>query len=880
MRTEYIIAAFAAACALGATGALGASRAAVASPASIASRAPIASLARATPQAGSRAERVEDLLGRMTLEEKIGLLGGWREYQVKGIARLGIPDLVTSDGPAGCRGGGEATAYPAPICLAATWNTELAFEFGEAIGRDCRARGVHVLLAPAVNICRSPICGRNFEYMGEDPHLTSRMSVSVIRGIQSRGVAATVKHFAANNQEYNRSETSSEVDERTLREIYFPAFKSAVVEGGAACVMSGYNLLNGVHCTQDGPLNNGVLKGEWGFDGVLMSDWGATRDGVRAALGGLDLEMPRGVHMSPESLLAAMDEGTLSESLIDEKVRRIIGTAARMGFLDREELDPAIPLDDPASAAVALEVAREGIVLLKNEGRLLPLDLDELGSLLVVGPNADPTPLGGGGSSYTTPFRRVSVLEGIRARAQGRAEIEHVERDDVYALELVDLDRFEESVFYHRDEEGGVARGLAADYFANASLAGEPVRTGVIERVNFDWRQFAPEGLPRDRFSARFTGFIVPEATGPHALAARADDGIRVYLNDEPVFDEWSRGAPRGWRVIRDLTAGREYAVRIECYDDEGLAEARFGWGPVRVRRDVIDRICAMARGAGAVVLCLGFDRYSEKEGRDRSYRLPGLQEALVARVAEANPRCVVVLNSGGGVRTSTWIDRVPAVLEAWYLGQEAGTALAGILLGEVNPSGKLPITFEARYEDVPSAPYYHATDGKTFYREGVLVGYRGFDKNGVAPLFPFGHGLSYTSFTYMDLRVEPVEGGGPVEGTGTPDATSPGRPLASVSFSVENTGGVAGAEVAQVYVRDVESSVPRPPKELKAFKRLYLNPGESRRVVVTLDARDLSYWDAGEGRWRLESGTFEVLVGASAGDIRLRGDYFCREER
>lgn len=818
----------------------------------------------------SSAQRAEALLERMTLEEKVALLGGWRGYQVKGVERLGIPDLVMSDGPAGCRNAGESTAYPAAICLAATWSTDLAFDFGAAIGRDCRARGVHVLLAPAVNICRSPVCGRNFEYMGEDPYLISRMAVSAIRGIQSQGVAATAKHFVANNQEYDRSETSSEVDERTLREIYFPAFRAAVREGDVACVMSGYNLLNGVRCTEDVALNNGVLKGEWGFDGVLMSDWGATRDGVRAALGGLDLEMPRGVHMSPESLLADVDDGTLPESVIDDKVRRILWTAARMGFLDREQLDPAIPRDDPASAEVALEIARRGVVLLKNDGGLLPLDLDNVGSLLVVGPNADPTPHGGGGSSYTVPFRAVSVLEGIEAQAAGRAVIDYVERDRVYVLELLDLERFEGSDFYHRDVDGGLAPGLKAEYFANPSLIGPPASTEVIERANLDWKQFSPEGVPRDGFSARLNGLIIPEVSGPHAFAVRCDDGIRVYLNDEIIFDEWSESAPREWGVKRDLRAGEEYAVRVEFYDREGLAEARFGWGPVKVYDDVIGRICGLARAADAVILCIGFDRHSEKEGRDRSYRLPGLQEALVARVAEANPKCVAILNSGGGVRTSTWIDRVPALLQAWYPGQEGGTALAEILFGKVNPSGKLPVTFEAAYEDVPSADYYHAVDGKTLYGEGVFVGYRGFDESGTAPLFPFGHGLSYTSFSYSDLRIEPLGETG----------SGPERPLVSVSFSVENTGGLAGAEVAQVYVRDVESGVPRPPKELKGFKRLYLDPGSSERVSVALGAGDLSYWDPREDRWRLERGRFEILVGSSAGDIRLRGDYFCREER
>lgn len=870
---------------------------------------------------------------RMSRDEKLRMLGGRLEFRVRGVERLGVPDIIMSDGGAGVTAGEASTAYPAPICLAATWNRELAERVGAAMAGDCRARGVHVLLAPAVNICRSPLCGRNFEYLGEDPFLSSEISASLARGIQSGGVAATVKHFAANNQEYDRHGTSSEVDERTLREIYLPAFEAAVTEAEAACVMSAYNKLNGVYCTENRFLNVETLKGEWSFDGILMSDWGATHNALRAAEAGLDLEMPRARHMSPDSVLRALRSGALTDSVVDDKVRRILGTIVRMGFADRDQADPSAPLDDPLSAAAALDVAREGIVLLKNEGGVLPIDREEVRTILVVGPNAMPTPHAGGGSSYVDPFRAVSILEGVREIAgKGLAArgpvVEHVERDELYVLELVNEQSFEESVFHHRDAARDLKPGLRAEYYGNPSLDGEPLWTEVVERVNFNWGGRGPgepsgpggtldsgggpyssgghgpgERGPAERlsdgFSVRLTGLIVPETSGPHILTARADDAMRVFLEDEPLIEGWAEGSTPVGRVRRELKAGGEYAIRIEYREEKGAAEVGFGWSPLRVEEDVIERICDRARSADVVIACVGFDRHTEKEGKDRSYRLPGLQEMLLDRVLDANPRSIVIVNSGSGVRTAPWIHRAAAVLQAWYAGQEGGTAIAEMLFGEVNPSGKLPVTFERRYEDVPSADHYHPEDGKTYYREGLFVGYRGFDAAAAEPLFPFGHGLSYTTFSYEDLEITPSRGdsadrseessGGPGPGAalerledakrsgGTPradDDGGPDRPVVVVSFVLKNTGRVPGAETAQLYVRDVEASVPRPHKELKGFEKVFLAPGESRSVAIALCADAFSFWDPGERAWRVELGTFEILVGASAGDIRLLGSY------
>ncbi|MCB2155260.1 glycoside hydrolase family 3 C-terminal domain-containing protein [bacterium] len=789
-------------------------------------------------------KRANEILGQMTLEEKIDYIGGDREFYIRPIERLGLPEIKMADGPIGVRNYGKATAYPASIALASTWNVDLAERFGRAIGRDSRARGVHILLAPGVNITRSPLCGRNFEYCGEDPFLAGRIATATIRGVQGEEVLATVKHLAVNNQEYERHHVSSEVDERTLREIYLPAFEAAVQDGEVACVMNAYNLLNGEHCTENNWLNNVWLKSECGFDGILMSDWVSCYDAIGCANGGLDLEMPDARYMNRENLLPAIERGLVNEATIDDKVLRILRTIIGAGFLDRPQLDESIPMDDPVSAQVALEIARQGIVLLKNQNETLPLNEKTLKKIAVIGPNAGPGVPVGGGSSHVGAFHTVSMLEGIQHRAGDAIEVVY-ESGNV----VPNVGAMAKACAFEHEVDGSTAPGLMTEYFANMELSGEPARRDVTETLSFNWNHKAPEGLPREKFSVRWTGRIRPTESGNHWFVARADDGVRVWLDGELILDDWSDHAPRVCETFRTLEANRAYDIRIEFYQNAGGANMEFGWIPVVGERD--SAAVAAAREADAVIVCAGFDWSSEGEGSDREFILPGKQDELIEHIVAANPNTIVVLNSGGAVDMTRWVDRVPAVLQAWYPGQEGGTALAQILFGDQSPSGKLPQSFERELKDNPSAPYYHSEDGRTtHYREGIFIGYRGYEANNVAPLFCFGHGLSYTSFEYSGLEIDGKR----------------------VTFTITNTGSRPGAEIAQLYVADREASVKRPPKELKGFARVELQPGESREVSIDLNDRAFAFYDVDAKDWIVEPGDFEILVGSSSQDIRAKG--------
>jgi len=791
----------------------------------------------------------------MTLEEKIDYIGGYAGFNIRAVPRLDMPEIRMADGPMGLRVEGvPATAYPADIALAATWNLRLAKAMARGMARDARARGIHIVLVPGVNLHRSPLCGRNFEYLGEDPHLASRFAVRFIRSMQGEGVAATVKHFAANNQEYDRNRVSSDLDERTLRELYLPAFEAAVREAKVACVMNGYNLVNGIHCTEHDELNNRILKGEWKFDGVLMSDWDSTWDAVGAANGGLDLEMPSGKFMNRANLLPALEDGRVKLETIDDKVRRILRMAVRMGFFERPEADLSIPLYDPSTARIALDIARESIVLLKNEGPLLPLDRKALRRIAVIGPNAHPAVWGGGGSSRVVPFRTVSVLDAVTALAGPAVEVHY----DSGGLSDDPAPLFKNAVFTHLDADGAPREGLWAEYFATLDLTGDPVVKRVDLKAHLDWERKREDWLPAEGFSIRWTGRIEVPASALCAFATRCDDGIRVWLDGELIIDDWSIHPPRVTLVARRLEAGRPYDVRIEYFDAGGGAVAQFGWGPVP--DPAHSTAVRLAKEMDAVVMCVGFNERTEGENSDRTFELPPGQAELIRAVADANPRTIVVLNAGGAVATEGWLGQVPALLHTWYPGQEGGTALAEILFGRINPSGKLPCTFEKRLEDNLSTPYYHASDGSTVYREGVMVGYRGFDHHSVEPLFPFGHGLSYTAFEYRGLQIEIVGRGA--------------KAKMVVCFEVANSGLLGGLETAQVYVEPLDDPDPlRPVRVLAGFIKVKLARGRKRVVRLRVDPAAFSIFDVERKHRRAVPGRYRLHVGASSRDLRLQSD-------
>jgi beta-glucosidase len=802
----------------------------------------------AASQAATEA-RVDSMLKQLSLEEKIDLLGGLDSFYIRAIPRIGLPRLKMADGPLGVRNYGPSTVFGG-IGLAATWDPALAQRVGAVIGEDARARGVHFMLGPGVNIYRAPLCGRNFEYFGEDPFLSSRTAVAYIEGMQSQGVSATVKHFMGNNSEYDRHNTDSIIDERTMREIYLPVFEAAVKEAHVGAVMDSYNLTNGQHMTQNSYLNTDVAKKEWGFTGIMMSDWTSVYDAVAAANSGLDLEMPSGKFMNRANLLPAVKAGKVTEATIDDKVRRILRTAINFGWLDRDQTDLSIPKLNPKGRQVDVEAARAGMVLLKNDGNLLPLEKGKIHSIAVIGPDAYPAQPGGGGSAEAKPFTPVSYLEGVANYLGSDAKV-------YYERGLPTFDEIAKDTEFTTEATGG-RPGLKTEFFTNLTLSGTPAVTRTDKHVNYQPAR-GDDGAAGN-ISIRWSGYFTPTTPGDYLVFVQGpgeNGGYRLYVDQKLIFDNWKDRYVFVSQVSMPLAAG-PHQIEFDYHAKSGWGKTTANLGIVRPETLVSAEAKSLASSADAVVLAVGFDTASEGESGDRTFRLPPGQDELINQMAAANKNTIVVVTSGGGVDMSAWLDHVPALFEAWYPGQEGGTALAQLLFGEFNPSGRLPISIERRWEDNAVHDSYYPKDGekKVEYTEGIFVGYRHFDKSGIKPLFPFGYGLSYTTFAYKNLAVSPAAG----------------SENATVAFDVTNTGTRAGSDVAQVYVGDKHASVPRPVKELKGFARVELNPGETKHVEITLNRRAFSYYDVNRRKWTVAPGDFDIYVARSAAEIELTG--------
>ncbi|MGB6430633.1 MAG: glycoside hydrolase family 3 C-terminal domain-containing protein [Candidatus Acidiferrales bacterium] len=798
--------------------------------------------------------RVDSILSKMTLDEKIDLISGVDGFFIRGVPRLGVPRLKMADGPIGVRNYGPATTMAGGVALAATWDPDLAVRVGTQIGRDARAKGVHFVLGPGVNIYRAPMNGRNFEYLGEDPFLASRIAVGYIDGMQSQGVSSTIKHFMGNNSEFDRHNTNDLIDERTLRELYLPVFEAAVKEAHVGAVMASYNLTNGQHMTQNSILDTDILKKEWGFQGVLMSDWDATYDGVAAANAGLDLEMPSGKFMNRQTLEPAIQQGLVSQATIDDKVRRILRDAVRFGWLDRDQLDLSIPRYNQQGREVALQGARESMVLLKNDGAVLPLNKSAIHSVAVIGPDYYPAVPVGGGSARVEPFHAISFLEGIGNYLGPNVKVFSA-RGVPTVSELAAATQFSTAA-------DGAQSGLNAEYFASSDLTGAAVVTRVDAHVNFG---MGSNMQPAEHtLSARWSGYFTPVAAGAHDVVVQStgEGGgfYRLFVDDTLVLDHWKLSTARLNYATLDLTAA-PHKIVLEQRGRSGWLGGEFRMGIVAHDSYVDPAAKQLAASADVVVVAAGFDPESESEGSDRTFGLPPGQDELIQAMAAANKNTIVVLTSGGGVDMRAWLDRVPALIEAWYPGQEGGTALAEILFGDVDPSGRLPVTFDRSWDESPVHDSYYPAEGTTSvaYSEGVFSGYRGYDHAGRKPLFPFGFGLSYTTFSFSHLVI-------------TPSSSTDGH--CDVSFDVTNTGTREGAEVAEVYVGDKHASVPRPPKQLEGFAKVDLQPKETRRVTVSLTKRSLSYYDVAGKSWRADPGEFQVLVGSSDEQIELRGAF------
>ncbi len=669
---------------------------------------------------------VDSLISLMTVSEKIEFISGYKNFNIKGLKRLKIPQVKMADGPMGLNGHGKATAFPASICMAASWNPNLIEKMAGAIAIEAKSKGIGILLAPGVNMYRVPQCGRNFEYYGEDPFLASRIAVSFIKGVQGHGVIATVKHFVANNQDYDRHRVSSNIDERTLHEIYFPVFKAAVKEADVGSVMTSYNLLNGIHTSESNYLINEVLKKKWGFKGFVISDWLSVYS-IKSFWAGLDMEMPRPQFMNRKNILPIIKKSVKAMSVLDDKVRRILETCNRFNLYGQK--GKVCSVNRRKHEELSKQVALEGFVLLKNENRILPLNKNIPKRVLILGPNASYTPFSGGGAAMIDAHKMVSFLQGIKKNAPLNYKVD--------------------------------------------------------------------------------------------------------YLSVEGMYHQYSSINFKKFR--RELSAVKDY---------------------------------------DAVIVCVGFNPESEGEAFDRPFSLPKNQNLLINEVSKLNRNIIITINAGGGVHMP-WIDKIKALLFTWYPGQAGGEALGKIIFGKKNPSGKLPISIEKEWKDNAAYRSYnadHAVSGaKPFYtlygkphkveqmdyREGIFTGYRHFDKEKADPLFAFGYGLSYTSFKISDISVN--------------KRIVRQNDILKMKITVENVGNTSGAETVQIYIRDIISSIPRPKKELKAFRKVYLESGEKTVLNILIRPNMFAFYHPDKHDWIVEDGDFEILVGNSSDNIAIR---------
>lgn len=821
------------------------------------------------------AEWADAVVAALSLDEASTLVAGADAWHTRAIERDGVavPSLKVTDGPNGARGDatGQVTAacFPVGTALAATWNTELLAEVGAALAEEAISKGAQVLLGPTVNIHRSPLAGRNFECYSEDPHLSARLAVAFVEGLQARGVGACVKHFICNDSEYQRMTIDSVVDERSLREIYFPPFEAAVREAGAWSVMGAYNRVNGVYACANRRLITDLLKGELAFDGVVISDWGAVHDTVATADAGLDLEMPGPPVHFGGALADAVRSGAASRAVVDDKVRRLLRLMWRTGLVGAPARGPEVADDRPAHRALARRAAAESIVVLKNEG-VLPLSTAAFQRLAVIGPNAEVGTFQGGGSSFVRPHYVVHPAEALRQRAGSGVDVSVETGCEIHRY----APQPAADHFVALDDDG---RGLRIEYFDGDEPEGDPVGTRSVRFVNWVWWGRVPDVADPQRFAARWTGTYVAQRSGRHVFELASTGRCRMSVDGALVVDNWTAPVPgdiffsRGSREVTgalDLVAGERVELCVEfsstgLTDEAGPAAIHFGVVPPGAD-DLLDRAVAAAAEADMVIAIVGTNGDFETEGSDRAtMALPGRQDELVERVVRANPRTVVVLNTGSPV-SMPWVDAVPAVIQAWFGGQELGNALADVLFGDVDATGRLPTTFPRALEDNPAFHHYPGEGGAVRYGEGIFVGYRGYDASGVEPLFCFGHGLSYTTFEYGGLACSLT---GP--GRSTPDGVR--GVVVDVSVTVTNTGDRAGAEVVQLYVRDLESSLDRPDRELRAFTKVRPEPGRSEVVTFRLGDRSFAAFHPDRDAWVVEPGAFEIIVGSSSRDPRAR---------
>lgn len=838
-------------------------------------------LAAVTPATGNAVEaRVSSILDNMNQSEKINFTRVNDGHMIPPLLKWGIKGTVAYDSSMGVHVNNATfgAQYPSQSALAATWSINRAKEFGLAIAYETRISGGQQMLSPGVNLYRTPYNGRSAEYAsGEDPFIGAVLAPAVVNGIQAQGIQASGKHYLANEQEANRQAVNVVVDERTLRELYLPGFESMVKNANVASIMCGFNKINGDYACENHHLITDVLKGEWGYQGTVISDFNAIHDAFKGAWAGTDIDMPSGLQFTEANLMPYVWSGQLSQNVIDDKVKRNLRAIVSYDF--QENLNTAKTLDHPEyGQRASLNTARESIVLLRNEktsaGKpLLPLARDA--RIAVIGDWAYQAPASPFGTANSPPNSYVTELSGLQQLASSSANVTY----------LSDLSLNPKASVWFQPAVGSNNvnnAGVKAEYFANTSFSGSPAVTRVEPGVNLNWTTGTNEtnagttavsgfSPTPGAFSARYTATIKPTVSGAQVFKVRADGPYKLWVNDELVLQ--SDGVPYSGDVVNALTtsgktaalvAGKSYSVKLEYQRIQGnfipalggVTGVQMSWAALRPPKDLSKY--------DAVVIATGSNYEHEGEGSDHGFELPDQQAELISFVTKANPNTIVVMHGGGSMDMQPWANKVGASLQAWFPGQQGGQALAEILFGKVNPSGKLPITIDKKIEDNPSYASYpdpaayrgdHALTEMT-YSEGLYMGYRGYDKKHAKPLYPFGYGLSYTTFGYSDLKL-------------STNVMAPGSTV-DVTFKVTNTGDKAGFEVAQLYVHPNKPAVDRPEKELKGFTKVYLQPGESKTVSIPIDSRSLAYYVEKTDSWDVDAGKFKILVGPDSEDLPL----------
>ena len=804
--------------------------------------------------------KAKNLIKELTLDEKVTLLSGFNNWYTNKIERLNIPSIKMSDGPNGVRGDGtsgkSSACFPCPILMGSTWNEDLFYEIGEALGEEANDKDVDVLLGPTINLHRHPLGGRHFENYSEDPFLVGKLAIAYVKGVQSKKVSACLKHFIANDTEFERHTSSSNVDERTLREVYLLPFEMAVKEGNSKSVMSAYNKLNNIYCSSHKELLIDILKKEWNFDGYVVSDWGAALETVENAHGGLDLEMPGPGNTWGKKLLEAVTEGLVDEEVINDKVERILNIAEFSGRFD----SPVNKLEKSnirkSHNKLLRKVASEGMVLLKNK-KILPLKKSAIKKLAVIGPNAKNSQIIGGGSASLKPHYQVHPFEALQERFSDDFSISYAEGAKTNKY----LPKLNERLFSNSED------GFLVEYFDKEINKDKLISSEVLKGNKF----WVFEGFAKDIINkeerpsviVRFSCDYSPDVSGEHDFEIFGIGLGKLKIDGKVLIDNWNE-TTQGEAFFSFATAPKRnsiyldknetYKFEVEYFFEGRFPAIHFGCMPPE-KENLLEEAIKTSREADAVILIVGTNSDWETEGNDRSeLALPADQDKLIESVIKENANTVVVINSGSPV-SMPWINDSNAILQSWFGGQEYGNALADLIFGEINPSGKLPTTFPVQIEDTPAFDYYPGKNSQMNYEEKLLIGHRWYERKGKKPLFPFGFGLSFTKFSFSDLEVIKKD-----------DLNI------NCKFRIKNFGEMDGHEVAQCYVAFLKAEEDEPLKTLQSFKKVFIKKNKEIELEISLNKRNFSYWDVDKKDWMVKPGEYRIDIGSSSEKIELSG--------